>query len=236
MIKQLQFYSSIVLLILFCIQAGRQSADIQEKPRINFKGQIMRANNKVYEVENITISGLYQQIPVYAVPEDQDTDPAEDTTFLDLAEIAQIFPTKMNPREGIHTFKNKEYIEITVVWKDSKKTTDNFIIELTRKILCDTLSEAGQISRQLEFTGLKKLKITGYTYRDIEQEKTKKQSRINESEKGKKTAAQKALCGQTSALLDDLKSESDKVKPLQTKEKITEITANLKDNIDALCT
>jgi hypothetical protein len=238
MIRSIFWYVNLFLILLCCTQLSKQSTDVREKPRINFKGEIIRPNNKVYEVENITISGLYQQIPLYAVPENKMSDPSEDTTFIELSEISELYPAKANAREALHTFKDRDYIEITVVWKDSKKTTENYIIEATRKILCDTISEAGPIERELSFFALKKLILKGYAYRDREQSLSQKSSKKDtkvRTDNKKQSAARDALCGKVSHLLEDLTAESQKLTPLTDQEKIGKIATDLQESTEPLC-
>jgi hypothetical protein len=212
------------------MQSSRQSSEIREKPAINFKGTITRQHDEtIYPVENITISGLYQKIPVYTLPDNKDIDPAEDITFIDLNEINQIYPTKPNPHDGIHSFKNRDYIEITIAWKDSKKSTENFIIEISRKIFCDRINEAGPLEKELSFASLKNLTITGYIPRD---DRKKTVETLADQEK---SAAQKALCGKTSHLINDLHGEAKNVQPTTSQQKIAEIAGDLENTTQALC-
>ncbi|NBP00247.1 MAG: hypothetical protein EBU90_09010 [Proteobacteria bacterium] len=129
------------------------------KPTINFYGSVTDTSENSYDVENITVSGMYKQVPFYAKPKNKETDPTINITRIDFAEIAELtvpFP------EQILTFNNRQYIEVQIVSKDPQRTTSSFIIELSKRIICDQVNTAGPIEKDLSFKALKKIVFKGH--------------------------------------------------------------------------
>lgn len=138
------------------------------KPTINFKGAIQDNTGKEFEAAHITISGLYKQIPVYSKPQNMKNDkydPTINTVRLDLAEVEKISVPQPN---DIHIFNNRKYIEIEVTSKSKIQTTNNYLIENSKKILCDQVNTAGPIERELQFPAIQKIVISHYEKTDPE--------------------------------------------------------------------
>ncbi len=154
---------SIVTLANF---SSESSVEGRQKNKINFCGTLTDIQGNTFNVENISISGSYDRIPVYQKPKNPDTKPDVNTTRLDLKEVAVIKLPSAEP--VISKFKNREYIDIIVVSNDKKRTESNYIIELNRKIMCDEVNDAGPIEKEISFQALGKLEINGYSYRDPE--------------------------------------------------------------------
>lgn len=143
-------------------QSGGEVTGGGVKPIVNFKGTITDNTDKKFGVEHISISGLYKQIPVYAVPlnlKNSDYNPTINTVRLDLAEINKI--TVPNP-ETLLTFKNRTYIIIDVYSNNAPNTKNNYLIENSKKVLCDEVNQAGPIERELQFSAIKEITINGY--------------------------------------------------------------------------
>ncbi|KKP35977.1 MAG: hypothetical protein UR26_C0001G0021 [candidate division TM6 bacterium GW2011_GWF2_32_72] len=159
---------SIYLLIpsLFVLMnLSQQSDDTQEKPDVNFYGELIDAAGNKFNVENISIGssrpGLYKKIAVYEIPGNKETLPGDNVTELDLSEIQEI--KQQNPAEPvIHEFKNRKYVEIIVVSKDDKGTENKYIIEENRWIFCDEINMAGPTEKKVAFKAINSLKINGY--------------------------------------------------------------------------
>lgn len=159
---------SCVILILCAHFGTQQSQDnAKEKHKINFRGELLDTNGNHYQVDNISITGIYRQIPIYAKPSNPTTDPAVNTTYIDLDEIAAIAPTINPPHDGISTFDKRQFIDITVTSKDSAHTKTNYIIDRNRKIFCDVINqEAGPIEKEISFEAVSQLIITGFEKRE----------------------------------------------------------------------
>lgn len=159
----------LVSVFAFANFSSETSVDGRQKNKINFYGTLTDIQGNTSNVDNISIGGSYERIPVYQKPKDADTKPDINTTRLDLKEVAVI---KLTGGEAvISKFKNREYIDITVVSNDTQRTEKNYIIELTRKLLCDEINEAGPIEKEISFQALGTLNINGYSYRDQNKEK-----------------------------------------------------------------
>ena len=175
------------LLILANYSAQENTSEGNKKHSVNFYGTLAARNNKTFKCENISIAHLYKQIPLYEVPGTQDRNEQEHTfntnpksgiiTKIDLSETDQI--SVPHPKT-IWTYQRKkgarktEYIEITIVSNDKKKTRHHYIIDLGRKLICDEINEAGPIEKEVPFKAIKTLTIEGYKYRDtdIKRQKT----------------------------------------------------------------
>ena len=152
---------------------GGQSDAIDggEKPPINFYGVLTDSTGEKYKVENITISGMYRQITVYKKPMKKDIDPSINITRIDFIEIASI--AVPHPHE-ILVFNNRNYIELKIVSRNEDKTEQMYIIEKSKRIICDQKNTAGLIEKDLSFQAVDKLIIEGYSQPEKEKELDRK--------------------------------------------------------------
>jgi len=151
-----------VLTALVCLNFGSSqdtSVAGNEKPKIDFYGSLTDTTGNTYKVENISISGMYKQIPVYQKPALQEQDPSINITKLDFVEIYSI---KVPNQQEILSFKNREYIEIEITSRDPERTKQRYIIEKNKRILCDQINAGGLIEKDLSFEALDTLLIDGY--------------------------------------------------------------------------
>ncbi|MBN1549054.1 hypothetical protein JW872_00090 [Candidatus Babeliales bacterium] len=162
-------FSRIIIAALSFVVLAHFSSDNsttggKEKHSVNFYGTLTDNQGNVCDVDNISISGLYKQIPVYQKPEKHDINPDINKSRIDLAEVYAI---KMPGTEPIITkFDKREYVDIIIVSNDKNKTEYRYIIELSRKIYCDQLNDAGPIEKEISFQALNNLVIKGYKHRD----------------------------------------------------------------------
>ena len=153
-----------------------------KKPDVNFYGSIIDNTGTTVQAQNITISGMYKQIPVYLKPQNltqKDYNPADNIAFLDLAEIGTIASQNS---EHIYTFLNRPYIEITIVSKDGI-TTNMYLIETNKKIHFDEVNQSGPIEREIAFTALHEINLTGYQQAIKEAEQPTKSIRVASQKK-----------------------------------------------------
>lgn len=158
----------MVLITAACILANFSSQEDGQTPNAvhatNFFGIITPLQGDPIKVENISISGLFENIPVYAIPANVDTDPSVNTTRLRLTEITSLNTVfDPNGKPKLLVFKGRDYIEIAVQFKD--KTIKHYIIERSRQIFCYESFDALP-KREFSFEGIKKLLIEGFTTRD----------------------------------------------------------------------
>lgn len=160
-IRPLALVSTSLLLINW--GSGDTNVDGRAKPTINFYGTIQDNTAAIFTAENITIGGQFRQISVHPLPQldikNADYDPTINTALLDFAEIATI--QVPNPHTT-YTFKGRNYIMIQVVSNDQAETTNNYIIELTKKVFCDQMNGAGPLERELKFIAVEKISFEGY--------------------------------------------------------------------------
>lgn len=195
---------SIITALLCANFGGPEtSVSNTRKNKVNFFGTLTTQQGQTISVENISIAYLFKQIPVYdallktsqrvdyvpkKVNNDQENsslkkyvlpqDPRKGIiTKIDLANCAEI--RTINPEE-VWVFKRKkgyhpiEYIEIEIISNDSTKTRNSYLIETSRKLICDEINEAGPIEKEVPLAAVKTLKIEGYNLVEAEKIKNKK--------------------------------------------------------------
>lgn len=158
--KKLALLSIIITAFLLCSQFTSQktSVDGREKPSLNVYGLLTDTTNHSIRVENITIAGRFNDIAVYQKPPpNSNVNPDTNTTRLDLCTISEIRVDS----QTIVEINKRDYIEITVISNDKRKTLNRYIIERLKKLFCDEVNEAGPIEKELSFIAIKRLQIQG---------------------------------------------------------------------------
>ena len=160
-----------------CTNLGEQkkrSVVGNDKPNVDIYGELIdREGNTYTTIHNIVIGRLYKGIPVYVVPKNPDTNPTENSVFIDLVEVKQI--AVPNP-DVLKTFKGIDYIEIVVTHRNDD--TNSFIVERSRTILCDEKKGDDFVKKELKFGSIKTLSIEGFKRNDetIEEKDSKKKN------------------------------------------------------------
>jgi hypothetical protein len=162
------FSLSIAISAIVCCAHFSQnsSVDGQEKPKVNFYGELYDQTGRHYNVENINISGMYRQIPFYKKPRKISMNPETNTTRIDLKETMEIRVPTRDEAAIVSTFKNREYVTVEIVLNDPQQTRNDYIIEKSRKLYCDEVSDAGPIEKELSFEAVNKIIIKGYKPRE----------------------------------------------------------------------
>lgn len=188
----------VAMSALFCLlNTGFQSTEKKEAPAINFKGTVA-SNGEQDKAENITISGLYENIPVYGIPQGAETSPATNVTHVRLDEIKYIRHTL--GKESIKEFQKRDYIEIEIEFEQNKK--QKYLVERSRKLIYEipfTDPSIKPLEKELGFEALTELKIEGYSQK-TRNEMTKKPEQ--------KSAAKEAICNQVKKDIATLEKES----------------------------
>ncbi len=167
----------VSIFILANYTTQESTVEGRKKHKVNFYGTLAPRSGKKFECDNISIAGVYKQIKVYAPPGEQDdqvkhtlkVNPNSITTKIDLVETSQI---RVPHPETIWTYQRKKgarqikYVEIKI-------NGHSYLIETSRKIICDEISKAGPIEKEILFTALKSLTIKGYRHRDPDMKKAK---------------------------------------------------------------
>lgn len=149
----------ITSLLLLHFGSNDESLAGRDKPKINFYGKLTDSSGKTYSVANITISGMYKQIPLYQKPVDKNHEPTDNITRVDFAEIYSI---KVPYPETLLMYKNREYIELEIISADLKRTKSNYIIEASKRLVCDQINTAGPIEKDLSFKAVDTLIFEGH--------------------------------------------------------------------------
>lgn len=218
-IVEMKIYA--VLLIFLCVNwAQQESTDSKEKPQINFKGTLTDSSGQSFAVENITISGLYKNIPLYAVPADETINPESNTTLIDFNDIEEF---RAAPRETQKfTFNNRPYNKVMVVLKN--KTENTYLVEATRKIFCDIPINRGSIEKRLSFEALKALVLSG----------SEPRKEVQPADAPKKSHPHAHECEQAGKVLHELSKEIEKV-PEPHKNTISELVDSVKNWVGGIC-
>lgn len=213
-------YLLLTLILLFCVNTGFQSSEKKDTPTINFYGEIT-ANNQTEQADNITIGGLYEDIPLYGIPALSETSPSTNITHVRLDDIQAIAHTI--GKESIKEFKKRDYVEIELEFKNKKK--QKYLIERARKIYYEVPFSDPKIApleKELAPEALQKIVIKGHLQK----------ARTHVIEPEKKSAAREAVCTKAK---DNLK-ELEKI-ALNSEEKIEsrKILNNINEAVDYLC-
>ncbi len=159
--------SSSMLMLGFSTQ--EPAGEPKEQQKINFYGILVDTNHEKYRVENISIAGAYENIELYKKPLTPEGNPPDHTDIIDLIDVAIIRRPTTTEEPHTYTFNKREYIEIEVVFTDG--TEHRYIIEKSKKILCNELSNGEFIKKKIAFEALAYLKIQGHVARDEDKEK-----------------------------------------------------------------
>jgi hypothetical protein len=160
-------FGSIFLFAQFSSQDSNNVSG-RERPSINFNGTMVDSSGSTMRVEDITVSGVYRQIAVYAIPPTHDTDPTANTTFLDLSEVNRI---EIDSSSAVQNYKERPYFPISVFFKGDDQP-HQYIIDMGKQIECSETNPAGPIEKVISFQALKSLKIDGYKAKEKDQENT----------------------------------------------------------------
>ncbi len=118
------------LIIAFCLNFTQSSTDWDDKkPSWNCQGTLIDSEGREHEIEYMTISGLYEKIPVYYEPDSPDKKPSGHTQLISLRDIKEI---SADPAKGKKTFMDRNYVEITVLYK--KGAQHKYLVEEYREL------------------------------------------------------------------------------------------------------
>lgn len=170
-------------------------------PDVDFSGTIVDVDGKQYNVQNVTVSGIYKNIIVYPKPNDPKNFSTRNFEKLDLAEIKEIKPNHANK------FKHRgmEYIEIQVTRKDGG--VDNYMVMGRKSVQATREPKSGSIAKILDMNQLKSLTMTGYT-RKKEDNNNNNTTPTRKASASAKTTANKPAHKQLNTDLSNTASEA----------------------------
>lgn len=188
---------TLVLLpvILFCLlNTGFQSTEKSEhEPAINFYGTVNEES-----AENITIAGLYENIPFYSMPVAAETAPSADVVRVRLDEVKAI--RHVPGKESIKQFQKRDYVELEIEFENGKRQP--YLVERGRKIYYEIpFSDANikPLPKEMLFEALVHMQIKGYNQKP----RKDKPGPVIE-----KSAAKEAICTQAKKGIAELEAES----------------------------
>jgi hypothetical protein len=200
----------LLIIVLANWSSSESSGDGYRQHRVNFYGTIYTCHEdgRSYTVDNISLSNLIKQIPLYEIPSSIAPAGAEHKskltsnprkgiiTRLDLSEISEIIVPEP---EFEYFFQEKKgaaktnYIEIEIVYNCPEQKEASYLIETTRKILCNEINPAGPVEKEFPVQSFCRLIIRGYKNRDEEEKKMRNYRQAEELKKQlKKSAAQES--------------------------------------------
>lgn len=214
--KIIKFSALVILgLILANFTSEQKETSTNDYHAINIWGKITTVQNQTYDVENISISGAYEDIWFYAKPTKKNVDPSTNRTPINLVDIKLIMPIISPDKSPVaYVYKNREYIEIELEWKLSKKR-DKFIIERDKRVNCYESVKPKQ-KKDIALEAVAKLEIRGYHYRDDKARNRSEFAKINEQ-------------------LTELKNNIKKIEQADLREKIETNISELSDAVQAAC-
>lgn len=169
--------SFLCLLPLILANFSSQQSETGKKGHaINIYGKVTtRDPLTTINIEDISISGEYENISVYPKPAEKDTDPTKNRSTLNLLDDRTIVPQVNAGKSPIaYTFKNREYIEITVLRKNKKK--ENYLIERDKQLFCHETTDS-KPKRMIVLEAIKKLDISGFHCGEENREQVSKQDK-----------------------------------------------------------
>lgn len=206
-------FSLLPIVLLVCVNTGFQSTEKHDRePAVNFKGTV---NGET--AENITVAGLYEDIPFYDIPLVAETAPTANVTHIRLDDIKALRHTP--GKESIKQFQKRDYITFTIEFENGK--TKPYLVERSRKIyyvVPFSDSRIQPLEKEILFEALQELTIQGY------------QQRARKDATGKvleKSAAKEAICTQAKANLSALETESHGM--------FSQLTGKIKEAVNYLC-
>lgn len=198
------------IIVVLCINMSSPEVRVAggDKPNINIKGKIEDTTGEVYEVENITISGLYRQIQMYKKPNKLTKSPFSNITRIDLSEVSKITV----PNRTVIEFGDKRpFIEIQITYKGPRQTKENFVIEKNRRICCDRVNEAGPLEKELDFEAIVSITIGEYTMAGLAQKDKSKDTHEQKKDKEEsKTLSEKQIASEKSPQKNDSSEKKTK--------------------------
>lgn len=207
-----------------CINTGQQESTTgKEKPQINFKGTLIDTSAQTMAVENITISGIYKNIPFYANPaEAEDVSPEDNVTLISLVDVETL---KSVPQNGHKvTFKGRPYNKVVVKLRNQPEAI--YLVEASRRIFCDIPLNKHSIEKRLSFDALKELTITSYQQHE--------EKALQAETQPKSATGHERECAQAGKALDQLNEAAQNVSGPQ-KNVILELIDSLRNWVGGIC-
>jgi len=238
MVRKLLISTVSCLIILLVTQnqshatSGSSSTGSSERPGRNIYGTITDIENNFFPFEYLAVGSRTEtkKIPVYTEPNDPDSNPAANTTYIDLDEIVAIkIADPEKPTDNIVTFEGREYVRILVIFKNNAEKAHPYIIEKKTAIYCDEdINQRHKVARSLRFDVIKKITITGFKSADRVATTTPSPAAKPFDEKKFHNCSQAQ---------QDLKQLSDATKQLPAHQQgiLTPIIEQIKDWVGALC-
>lgn len=170
--KRLIIFCTLIILTFLVANFSSQTECPINKDlhAINIWGKVTTEQGETYDIENISLSGQYEDIMVYAKPLSKNTDPSNNRTPINLIDIKTLIPIIEKDKSPVaYVYKNKEYIEIAIELKQKKSAKkvnqQKYIIERDKRLMCYVISETKQ-KKDIALEVISKLEIKGYYHRD----------------------------------------------------------------------
>lgn len=192
--KKFTYFVSAVALVCL-VNTGFKSTEIKETPAINFYGTV-KSNGVVERAINITISGLYENIPVYDIPATADLAPTSAVTHINLAEVKAL--RHKHTKQAIKEYQKRDYIVLEIEFTGGKKK--ECLVERSRKLHYQVpfSTKVKPLDKEILFETLNEALIEGHKQRAL-----KETAQIHPND----SAAKDAVCQKAREGLDALKEK-----------------------------
>ncbi len=149
------------LAVCICANFGIQKTSITpEMPPIDFFGTLLLRNGEQIPAKYITISSLYEHIPLYGATATPEQNPLDNITRFNLKQIASL---TIHHEQATIRHKHRTFIPITITLRNSEKATWSGLIETTRKIVCHQVMPGNiELSKEISIDALASMNIQGY--------------------------------------------------------------------------
>ena len=155
------------------------------KPSVNFSGTIKTSDGQTIDVENITISGKYEDIDLYKKHKDK-IDPKSFALFPDLGDLKEI---KVNKKLFMHQPpktpatkklpKAQKYNHLTLVYKNG--TTQEVLVPNGRRLHADQRIDGKLVEQKISFDALRHIALKESKTRSEKKQPRKPKKAINHS-------------------------------------------------------
>lgn len=165
----------LIVIAAVTINFSEQSSIRKDRPDVNIKGTVTTQAGEHMSAHNITISGKYEQIPVYNKPP-AGTDPRKYAVLLDLDELKEIRMKEINqslvtyqPPDTVETRDDGsvmkrhpaavEYIELEALYTGEEQQPRTYLIERDKKIWFDEIIGTNRVEHRPHVEAVKRMVI-----------------------------------------------------------------------------
>lgn len=224
--KHFSFFMPLVWNIMLCATFGQQSSENpQTRLPLNFKGTLEDIQGNIFTVDNISLSGNYQNIPFYTQPTKEDLSPTAHTTFIDLKNITSLEPVRKNEEPVFEHYQNHTYQLVNVILNNDEHTQHHYLLDAHKKITCELQEGSHALRKELALEAVKKLTITSF-----EQQET-----ISAAKQAEEATLKEKQCAKAGQVIHELQTAVNKVSDKTLRARLSEMVETVRDWLGGIC-